>query len=123
MPASMHNWVLVIKYEGETLYHAGGKVYLSNRHDQILLPKGLSTVYFRKLFTQVYHTSPISYVKQLRISKAKEMPRSDFGTVTAVAMSLGYANIYDFSRDFKKQTGLSPTVYIRQHTTQAARQP
>ncbi len=73
---------------------------------------GLSTVYFRKLFSEVYGISPIAYVKNLRIKKAKEMLYSDYGSITDIAFSLGYSNIYDFSRDFKKHVGVSPSRYI-----------
>ncbi len=69
---------------------------------------GMSTVYFRKLFSEVYGTSPINYIINLRIKKAKEMLRSDYSSITDIAFSLGYLNIYDFSRDFKTHTGISP---------------
>lgn len=71
----------------------------------------MSTVYFRKLFTEIMGTSPISYVHELRIKKAKEMLKSDHGSITDIAQSLGYLNIYDFSRAFKKHTGISPSKY------------
>ncbi len=71
----------------------------------------LSTVYFRKLFTEIMGISPISYVNELRIKKAKEMLKSDHGSITDIAQSLGYLNIYDFSRVFKKYTGISPSKY------------
>ncbi len=92
--------------------------YISNNYNQEIknddLAKltGLSTVYFRKLFTEVYGTSPISYVKNIRIKKAKEMLRSDYGSITDIAYSLGYLNIYDFSRDFKKHTGVPPSKFV-----------
>ena len=72
---------------------------------------GMSDVYFRKLFTQIYGTSPMAYVHNLRIKKAKEMLSSDYGSITDVAYSLGYASVYDFSRDFKKHTGVPPSGY------------
>lgn len=71
----------------------------------------LSTVYFRKLFTECYGISPKTYVNGLRIKKAKEMLKSDYGSITNVAQSLGYSNVYDFSRAFKKITGVPPTKY------------
>ena len=43
--------------------------------------------------------------------KAKQMLRSDYGSLSHVALSLGYANLYDFSRDFKKHTGIAPSKY------------
>ena len=75
---------------------------------------GLSTVYFRKLFTEVLGISPIKYVHELRIKKAKEMLKSDYSSISNIAQSLGYLNIYDFSRAFKKYVGISPSKYEKQ---------
>lgn len=72
---------------------------------------GLSTVYFRKLFTSITGASPISYVQNLRIEKAKELLNSDYGSLSDIALSLGYSSLYDFSRAFKKHTGISPSKY------------
>ena len=55
--------------------------------------------------------SPIAYTKQLRIEKAKEMLKSDYGTLFDIALSLGYSSLYDFSRDFKKYAGVAPSKY------------
>ncbi|MBE6554325.1 MAG: helix-turn-helix transcriptional regulator [Ruminococcaceae bacterium] len=80
-------------------------------NDALAKLAGMSTVYFRKLFTELMGTSPIAYARQLRIEKAKEMLKSDYGTLTDLAQLLGYASLYDFSRDFKKHTGISPSKY------------
>jgi len=80
-------------------------------NDRLAAISGISTVYFRKLFSSVVGVSPIVYARRLRIEKAKEMLRSDYGTLSDVAQSLGYASLYDFSRDFKKHTGVSPSKY------------
>lgn len=74
---------------------------------------GYSTSHFRKIFFDVYHVSPISYMQSLRIAKGKELLRSGFGSITSIALSLGYSNIYDFSRAFKNSTGISPTEYAK----------
>ena len=70
---------------------------------------GMSTVYFRKIFTEVMKTSPISYAKSVRLEKAKDMLKSDYTTLSDVAEAVGYTSIYNFSRDFKKHTGFSPS--------------
>lgn len=122
------------------LLEESNKKYLSGEKKQKLLPAldymtehynqplsndmlaelcGISTVYFRKLFTQLYGTSPISYMHTLRIKKAKEMLRSDFGSIGDLALSLGYKSIYDFSRAFKRHTGISPTEYKKTHLPHA----
>ncbi len=81
-------------------------------NDQLADICGLSTVYFRKLFTKVFGVPPINYVIGVRIKKAKEMLKSDFSSITDIALSLGYTNIYDFSRDFKKHVGVAPSKFI-----------
>lgn len=74
---------------------------------------GLSTVYFRKLFAEIYGMPPITYIHTLRIRKAKEMLHSDFGNISEIAQSVGYSNIYDFSRTFKNHVGVSPIKYLK----------
>ena len=81
------------------------------RNDTLSAICGMSTVYFRKLFTATMGISPIAYARSLRIEKARQMLRSDYGNLSDLAQSLGYANLYDFSRDFKKHTGLAPSHY------------
>ena len=73
---------------------------------------GMSTVYFRKIFTEAMKTSPISYAKSVRLEKAKEMLKSDYTTLSDVAEAVGYTSIYNFSRDFKKHTGFSPSKIV-----------
>ena len=80
----------------------------SIKNDELASMCQLSTVYFRKLFTECFGMSPITYLHTLRIKKAKEMLKSDYSTITTIAHALGYSNIYDFSRTFKKYTGMAP---------------
>lgn len=82
-------------------------------NDELAAMTEVSTVYFRKLFTQIFGMSPIHYLHHLRIEKAKEILQSDFGSITDVAASLGYPSIYHFSKAFKRDTGLSPTKFVR----------
>ena len=74
---------------------------------------GCSTVYFRKLFYEIYGISPIKYINNLRIAKAKEILNNDYSSVGDVASMLGFNSIYDFSRAFKTHTGSSPSEYAK----------
>ena len=93
-------------------------LFLSEHYDQsptndaLAAMTGLSTVYFRKLFTRLMGDSPIAYLHKLRIEKAKEMLRCDYSSLTDIALSLGYPSLYDFSRAFKKHTGVCPSRYM-----------
>ena len=73
----------------------------------------ISTVYFRKTFESVYGVSPIKYLNNFRINKAKAILRSDYETIEQVALSVGYNSIYHFSKMFKAHTGINPTEYAK----------
>ncbi len=85
------------------------------RNDELAAMVGMSTVYFRKTFTAIFGVSPIAYIHQIRIKKAKEILKSDYGSLSEIAISLGYADLYDFSRTFKKYIGISPSEFAKNY--------
>ena len=74
---------------------------------------GISTIYFRKTFTDIYNISPMKYIKEIRISKAQDMLLSDCQSITDIAEMVGFSSVYHFSKTFKKMTGYSPSEYSR----------
>lgn len=82
-------------------------------NDELAALLGISTVYFRKLFSVTMGISPINYIQQLRIKKAKEMLKSDYSKISVISEAVGYPNIYHFSKMFKQITGYSPTEYAK----------
>lgn len=75
---------------------------------------GISTVYFRKIFETVFGISPIRYLHELRIGKAKAMLSGDYDSIAQVAESVGYSSVYHFSKMFKTYTGMSPTQFAKE---------
>lgn len=73
----------------------------------------MSTVYFRKLFTQRYGISPMKYLTNVRIETAKNLLLGGNLSVTEVGEAIGFSNVYSFSRAFKKHTGISPTDFSK----------
>jgi len=74
---------------------------------------GISTIYFRKTFVSVSGISPIRYLHNFRIAKAKTILQSDYESIEQIAESVGYSSIYHFSKMFKQYTGVSPTEYAK----------
>ena len=74
---------------------------------------GISTVYFRKTFETVFGVSPIRYLHDLRIGKAKAILSGDYDSIRQVAESTGYSSVYHFSKMFKLYTGQSPSTYAK----------
>ena len=100
----------------ELLIYELSKQYLptskKNDVDEMLAKKfGYSVSYFRNVFYKAMNISPMQYVNKIRMEKAIEMLDSDYGTITNLAESLGYQNVYHFSSAFKKYYGLSPLQY------------
>ena len=73
---------------------------------------GITPEYFRKIFKSFFSLSPVNYINNLKISRAKELLRTNEYSVTDVALLSGYTDTSIFSRSFKKATGISPSKYI-----------
>ena len=71
----------------------------------------VSHEYLRKLFRICYNTTPIAYINSLKMARAKELIASGMYTVTEAANASGFSDIIHFSREFKKATGIAPSLY------------
>ncbi len=72
---------------------------------------GISSEYFRFLFKKNFGTSPVKYINELRISRAKELLLSEMYSVATAAEMSGFSDMSYFSREFKKMTGVSPSKF------------
>lgn len=71
----------------------------------------ITEAYFSALFKRVAGISPVSYLIQVRIEKAKElMMVTDYKMVT-IANRVGYEDYQYFTKMFKKVTGETPGEY------------
>jgi AraC-like DNA-binding protein len=71
----------------------------------------ISYTYFRKIFAQTYGCPPMEYLAILRMKKAAELLKTDYSSIQAVSLSVGYNSVYHFSKMFKKHYNVSPTKY------------
>jgi len=72
---------------------------------------GLSYPHQCRVFKKCYGLTPLQYVTQLRITRAKLLIRDCRYSVSEIAKILGYDNLSYFSRIFKNETGYNPTMY------------
>ena len=80
---------------------------------QIADSLGLNRKYFCQIFTKKVGVSPSQYLIRLRLNKAAELMVTYRHTPTTAAFSVGYDDIYHFSKIFKKHFGMSPREYCK----------
>ena len=74
--------------------------------------------YLYRLFMKYTRVSPEQYLIRYRIRKAAELIREKRFTVTEVSRYVGIDDVYHFSKQFKKVTGMSPSEYGNSVTSQ-----
>ena len=70
----------------------------------------VSLVYLNRLFKKELMETPFSYITRRRMETARDMLR-EHCSVSEIVHNVGYADIYQFSRAFKKYYGVSPKNY------------
>ena len=70
-----------------------------------------SAPHLHRLCLQVFGRSPKQHVIYLRMTRAKSLLLSTQWPVSYIASYVGYANVFTFSKRFKKSTGLPPSAY------------
>lgn len=79
---------------------------------------GLHPTYFSQLFKSKMNKSPIDFLNQVRMNKAKELLINSNQTVREIAHQVGYQDEFYFSRRFKKNSGYAPTLYKKRKKVQ-----
>lgn len=86
-------------------YHAE-KIELDNMAQAACM----SRFHYIRIFQQVYGVTPRHFLRDLRISKAKDLLKNGL-SVTRVCLDVGYDSLPTFSAAFKRGTGVSPLAY------------
>ncbi len=76
--------------------------------DQLAAEANMSVSAFHHNFKSVTSTSPLQYLKNYRLHKARMMMLHDGMRANAAAMRVGYESASQFSREFKRYFGLTP---------------
>jgi AraC-like DNA-binding protein len=72
---------------------------------------GMSPSYITRFIKDQTGLSLIRYLDQLRLEKTKELLRTTSVSVSEIAESVGYVDISNFIRKFKKAEGITPAQY------------
>jgi AraC family transcriptional regulator of arabinose operon len=67
-------------------------------------------------FKRFFGISIIQYIQQLRMNQAAYLLRDHNWTISEIAAALGYADLYTFSKMFKRNLGMSPRRFRQMNT-------
>ncbi len=72
---------------------------------------GIDRRYLSRIFLRETGVTPKEFLVRVRLSRAAELLEGASCTVTETARSVGYEDVYNFSKIFKKKFGISPAFY------------
>ncbi len=79
--------------------------------EEIAKRLGLERSYFSSVFKKAVGKSPSKYLMEYRMTAAGKLFENTQMSVATVAHSVGYVDVFNFSKAFKKYFGISPVEY------------
>ncbi len=98
---------------GVALNYIHSKYMYALSVEDIAQTVGLERSYFTTLFTRQVGISPGKYLQNHRMEIAATLLTRDNCSVSTTALSVGYPDIYTFSKTFKRHFGMSPREYAK----------
>lgn len=83
--------------------------------DDLARKAGMSVAVFHQHFKHVTASSPLQYLKRIRLDRAKRLMAHDGYNASTAARAVGYESASQFSREFKRLFGSTP-VAEAEHT-------
>ncbi|MFD9701482.1 AraC family transcriptional regulator N-terminal domain-containing protein [Lentzea sp. NPDC059081] len=80
------------------------------RVEDVAQAAGMSVSAFHRGFQEITAMTPIQYQKQLRLQEARLLLAQQPDDVTGVSLRVGYNNLSQFSREYRRQFGAPPSV-------------
>ena len=79
--------------------------------DELANEVNLNKTYFVKRFKALFEETPIKFILDMRIEKAKKLMVSENLSIQQVAERVGFNSLHYFSSVFKQIEGVAPTEY------------
>ncbi|WP_186438370.1 AraC family transcriptional regulator [Cohnella terricola] len=79
---------------------------------QLAEMSSMSTRHYSRLFRKMTGKSPIEYLIEQRLNRAKRLLLTSGDSIQEIAASTGFRDPFHFSRSFKRYTSVSPRVYV-----------
>lgn len=96
--------------------------YIKSHYNQqisscdLAFKSGYSTNYFIKIFKSSVGTTPLKYIKRLRLEEAKKLLLNTNLDINIIMQQVGFLDFAYFSKSFKARFGFSPQNYRNLHT-------
>jgi AraC-like DNA-binding protein len=74
---------------------------------------GMSIAAFHHNFKLVTGSSPLQHLKRIRLDRAKRLMIHDGYNASTAAKAVGYESASQFSREFKRQFGVTPIADVQ----------
>jgi AraC-like DNA-binding protein len=78
----------------------------------------MSGFYFFRSFKQAFEVTPYEYITAKRLAHAQKLLFNDI-SLTAIAVTCGFPDVFTFSKAFKKCNGLSPSKFRLAYNSKA----
>ncbi|MBA3708924.1 MAG: helix-turn-helix transcriptional regulator, partial [Planctomycetes bacterium] len=79
--------------------------------DELARRAALSPSRFHALFLETMGVPPLTYLRRLRMQQAQRLLVTTEEPVSRVGEQVGYPDAFQFSRQFRRVCGLSPSAY------------
>lgn len=88
-------------------HHLHQPIYL----EDLAAIAGMSQYYFCRMFRQTMGVTPLQYVRQKRIERAKELLKQRHITILEISLQCGFVSPSHFSRQFYQLVGVTPKAF------------
>jgi AraC-like DNA-binding protein/quercetin dioxygenase-like cupin family protein len=103
------DWLVLQKALRYAHEHYTEQIYI----DWVAEAVGVTVNRLRELFRTTLGMSCSQYIQSLRIAEATSRLCQPDAQVTTIALDAGFETVSHFNTSFRKQTGMSPTQYMR----------